>query len=443
MLRLPFFVMSLSGNLVVVLYGLFYPVIKRHVSIVWQKNILKIAIFFYLFPLPLCKKAILSFICNSFPIIMPDAKRLLGVWILDQSYIINLEPEYFFVGPEVLFVIALIFCMVVISLFILGKQIKRHRAISQAYRSAAFSEKPSPSLLEQFKQIKAELGIKGKVKFITSPLCKTPMTIGVFSPTIVFPAEDTLCLEPDDRSYILKHELLHIKNGDTFTKLLLIIVLALHWYNPLCYLLYHEVSVVCEMKCDREVIKNRDDAVRQEYSRLILALAAKNSPPKEKFAIGFVRSNTADYERRIVEMKADRSGRLLLSCVMVLTVCLLGFVTSFAYEPPMTMGMTDFTPGVEYTFTFPASEEVAPLPYKYFFEDAKGSIIPLGEETGDTACPHDFVAGTTSNHVKDDDGSCLTTIEDVLRCSVCGHIDHLDVFVRKTYYNCPHKIQHS
>ena len=442
MLRLPFFVMTLSGSLVVVLYGLFYPVIKRRVSLAWQKKILTAAIFFYLFPLPL----FMPILYNNFPVIAPRihvGENFHKGFLLDMSYAINLKPA-FYIGPDVLAVAALTCCMAIISLFILGKQIKQHLAISRAYRSTAFSERPILPRREEFERMKEELGIKRKVKLISSPLCKTPLTIGVFFPAIVFPAEDGSYLEPSGYRYILKHELLHIKNGDTFTKLLLVIVLALHWYNPLCYFLYHEVSVVCEMICDREVIKSGDEAVRQEYSRLILELATKNPSKKEKFAIGFVRPNAVDYERRILEMKANRSGKLLLSCVMVFAVCLFGFIIAFAYEPPMMMGrmigLAGFKPGAEFTSEFSASpSETDLLPHGYFFEDEDGNIIPLDREADDAACDHDFVKGRISIHIKISDGSCLITAENALRCSVCGYLDHLDVFSKMTWFKCPHK----
>lgn len=446
MLRLPFFVMTLSGSLVVVLYGLFYPVIKRRVSLAWQKNILIAAIFFYLFPLPLFMPILYSY----FPVIAPRiqvGENFHKGFLLDMSYAINLRPA-FYIGPDVLAVAALTCCMAMISLFILGKQIKQHLAVCRAYRSVAFSERPILPLREEFDRIKEELEIKRNVKLIFSPLCKTPLTIGVFFPTIVFPAKDGSYLEPSGYRYILKHELLHIKSGDTFTKLLLIIVLALHWYNPLCYFLYHEVSVVSEMICDREVIKSGDEAVRQEYSRLILELAIKNPSKKEKFAIGFVKPNAADYERRILEMKAGRNGKLLLSCAMVFAVCLFGFITAFAYRPPIMMGrmigLTGFDPNVESISEFSTpSSETDLLPNDYFFEDEKGNIVPLNREAGDAACDHQLVKGTTSIHIKISDGSSLITTENALRCSVCGYIEHLDIFSRMTYFNCPHEGQSS
>lgn len=443
MLRLPFFIMTLSGSLVVVLYGLFYPVIKRRVSLKWQRNILKAAIFFYLFPLPL----FMLILYDHFPVLAPRihvGEDFHGGVLPNLNYTIDLMPGRFYIGPNVLAVAALTCCMAIISLFILGKQIKQHLAVSRAYRSAAFSTRPIFPPREEFERTKEELGIKKKVQLISSSLCKTPMTIGVFSPTIVFPTEDGSYLEPSGYRYILKHELLHIKNGDTFTKLLLIIVLALHWYNPLCYFLYHEVSVVCEMICDREVIKSGDEAVRQEYSRLILELATKNSSKKEKFAIGFVRPSATDYERRILEMKAGRNGKLLLSCVMVFAVCLFGFITAFAYEPPRMMGrmigLTGFKPGAESISEFSASpSETDLLPHGYFFEDEDGNIIPLDREADDDACDHDFVKGRISIHIKISDGSCLITAENALRCSVCGYLDHLDVFSKMTWFKCPHK----
>lgn len=437
MLRYPLFVMSLSGSVIVVLYGLFYLVIKRYTSISWQRAILKSAIFFYLFPLPLFKESIVSFVCNSIPILMPKAADLQEVWVLDSSYAINLSPGNIFFGSEVLFIGILICGMGAIAFFVIGRQLKQNLAISRTYRSSAFSEKPSASLIEQFERVKEELGIKRKVDFICSPFCRTPVTIGMFFSAIVFPTADTLCLDPICYTYILKHELLHIKSRDTLTKLLLLVVLALHWYNPICYFLYREASVVCEMNCDHEVVRDCDEAVRQRYCNLMLELATKNHTEKEGYAIGLVNSNAAAYKRRILEMKTNRRCKFLLSCVIMLTVCLVGSITAFAYEPPQKMDLQDFKYEAEYTFSFPI-EFIEPLQYDRFFIDEEGNIFPLGEENDIAICTHNFVKGKLSEHIKNSDGSCVVTTTEAWRCSICGYIKNGDVISEFKSTVCPH-----
>lgn len=111
------------------------------------------------------------------------------------------------------------------------------------------------------------------------------MTMGVFSPVIIFPVPGKLDFEADERRYIMKHELQHIKSGDLLIKFLALFALAVHWYNPICYLLFHELCVVIELDCDYGVTNHIDEAQRRRYGNLILDLAASGDGKKERFAM--------------------------------------------------------------------------------------------------------------------------------------------------------------
>lgn len=201
------FVMSLSGSAVVALYALLYPIIKRYVSISWQKNILKFAIFFYLFPFPLFKEAVVSFIYDLLPALVINNLDVPEGGTLDLNYAINLQPGNIFWGPEVLLMGAFVCCMGTITFFIIAKKIWQYLATSRTYLSASFSEAPPLSLAEQFHQMKTEMKIKRNIRLVCSQFCKSPITIGVFAPTIILPSADVFQLKPLYYTYILKHEL--------------------------------------------------------------------------------------------------------------------------------------------------------------------------------------------------------------------------------------------
>ena len=431
--------MSLSGSVVVALYALLYPVIKRYISISWQRVILKAAIFFFLFPLPLLKEDFVIFICNLFPGIATKGADIQDAGVLDLNYTINLESESVFWGSEVLLVGIFVCGMGIITSVVIIRQLKQYFALSQFYLSTAFSETPSSSLMEQFKRTKEDFKINRKVRFVCSPLCKAPVTIGAFSPMIVFPTEDIFRLESASYTYVLKHELLHIKNGDYLIKILSLLVLALHWYNPVCYFLYREICGVCEMNCDHEMIRESDETFRQIYSNLILDLATSNQFQNEKYVIGLVNGSLATFKRRILEMKTNRKHKPILLGVIMVTVCLVGSITAFAYDAPQKMSLQGFEDNGEYVFSFPNNiEHIEPLQYDYFFMDEEGHIVPLNENNNKITCNHQYVKGTVSKHVKNSNGGCVTTTMEAWKCSVCNFIQGGDVISKTEYTVCPH-----
>ena len=62
-----FFVMSVSGTVVFVLYMLLYPLSERYFSLKWRYRILKTALFFYLIPVGGCKYYVFGILQTMFP----------------------------------------------------------------------------------------------------------------------------------------------------------------------------------------------------------------------------------------------------------------------------------------------------------------------------------------------------------------------------------------
>lgn len=439
MLRYLIFVMSLSGSVIVVLYKLFTPVVQKFFPHFWRSSVLRMALFFYLVPVPLFKDFILSHIRNSFPFPF-DRFEASGFWTIDPEYTINMQNRQFFLGAGVILAYVFALCMAVIVTIVIVKQLKEYHNIRHTYLLEAFTEAPPPQFEKWLLRAKQELQVKGNIKMICSALCDAPITIGVFSPVIILPTRNKLDLEPTDHQYVLKHELIHIKNKDLLVKFLTLLALAIHWYNPICYLLYHEICVASEMDCDYGVVKGTDDAQRQRYSRLILDLAAAGSSKKERFAVGLVNNDTATFERRILEMKRTRkNSKPILSCIVMAVICILGTITAFAYQAPVTVETED--PWSEYdTVVFaehdPENEE--PLLYDYFFVDKNGKIISLENVSPRLFCKHNFIDGYVKKHKKNSDGSCILKTYECSCCDICGYSIEGSLISEYKYTVCPH-----
>ena len=103
----------------------------------------------------------------------------------------------------------------------------------------------------------------------------TPLTYGILKPVILLPKvldlQDEITL-----LYVLTHELIHIKRFDILAKWLLVLVLCLHWFNPLVWVMYVFVNRDIELSCDEAVVKIFSKTKSPSY-----ALALKNLKEKE------------------------------------------------------------------------------------------------------------------------------------------------------------------
>ena len=130
--------------------------------------------------------------------------------------------------------------------------------------SVCISEHP---LLEEVRQ---ELGIRRHIPFREVPGLPTPMLVGLFHPVVCLPDPS---LSRDHLRMILLHELTHYKRKDLILKWLALLVNALHWFNPLAWLLTRSLGQACEDACDQDVTRNMTPQERKLYMYTILTLA--------------------------------------------------------------------------------------------------------------------------------------------------------------------------
>ena len=121
-----------------------------------------------------------------------------------------------------------------------------------------------------FEDVKRELNVKRCIKIRMSPDVSSPLLVGVFLPVVYIPCRE---IPDENMRMVLLHELTHYRRKDLLIKWLSIFVNAVHWFNPLAYLLCANVGQACEVSCDMEVTKSMSDAEQKLYMKTILDLA--------------------------------------------------------------------------------------------------------------------------------------------------------------------------
>ncbi len=98
---------------------------------------------------------------------------------------------------------------------------------------------------------------------------KTPFVLGCLQPKIYLPAG----LSERERKYIVLHEQTHMKRHDPLFKAAAFLILCLHWFNPLVWMAFFQMSEDMELSCDESVLKQMGPEIKKEYSTSLLALA--------------------------------------------------------------------------------------------------------------------------------------------------------------------------
>lgn len=87
--------------------------------------------------------------------------------------------------------------------------------------------------------------------------------IGFRTPVILLPQSR---IPEEALPYILRHELVHFKRKDLWFKSLVILATAIHWFNPVVYLMARAIALQCKISCDAQVVSGTDAAGRNNFN---------------------------------------------------------------------------------------------------------------------------------------------------------------------------------
>lgn len=120
-----------------------------------------------------------------------------------------------------------------------------------------------------------EYKIRRKVTLCVSDMTDTPFTYGVIFPRIILP-KSVLAADDTQVKNILCHELGHIKSYDVIYKLILILCAAVHWFNPLVWIMLALANRDIELACDHAAI-SRGKCSPEEYAMTLINMEERRS----------------------------------------------------------------------------------------------------------------------------------------------------------------------
>lgn len=112
----------------------------------------------------------------------------------------------------------------------------------------------------------------------------SPMIVGAIKPTLLLPEME---LTAEQLSLVFRHELIHYRRRDIWYKLLLMLANAIHWFNPMVWLMVYAADRDLELSCDEAVVAGRDEAYREEYGRCLLAVVRAGMSRRTLFTTNF------------------------------------------------------------------------------------------------------------------------------------------------------------
>lgn len=174
-------------------------------------------------------------------------------------------------------------------------------------------------ILSQMLELKRELKIRRTIRAIEYDEAESPMILGFLKPVLLLPAEQ---YSSEELFFILKHEMVHLKRGDVYVKLLFVTANAVHWFNPLIWLMQKEAVVDIELSCDERVTQGASYAVRKAYTETLLSMLHKRCVSRTALSTQFYGGKKIMKKRfkNILMKNRKKNGICILLCVVIATI---------------------------------------------------------------------------------------------------------------------------
>ena len=184
---------------------------------------------------------------------------------------------------------------------------------------------PQPAEIAMLKEICAKH--RRIPRLYRNTFAATPMLIGIFRPVIILPDREYTDIQLQS---ILLHEITHLRRFDVAIKWLSLLACAMHWFNPVVWLVRREIDRICELSCDEAVIHDMDIKGKQSYGETLISVAADTKTPLAVLSTTMCEEKKALKERLTGIMKSKKHTKLavFVSIIIILTAglgaCALG-----------------------------------------------------------------------------------------------------------------------
>lgn len=409
--------MSISGSIPVVICLLLYVIQRENYNYILGRRLLITGIFFYLIPIQLIKYLIPEEVYPE-ALFNEEAQLYLSNSL---SFWTERKGEYIWM-PQ--------WFDIVSKLWLSGIVIFAVYEIIKYWRGAHY--------IKNFIFEKEEDPENNLTYYLIPDDTYGPCTIGFFRQKIVI--LESFPLHPDF-VMVYKHEGAHLKNHDNLVKLLCLLVLCVHWMNPVAYLLLLLYIDTAEIVSDSAAVEGYPKDKRKDYAKL-LVLEASTSDIRPVVWKNNLSGHKKDKEgkdfktikRRINYMMKEKRKGLLQRGIMVAVSALTivaGAGTVLAYEAMpssdesfssvvLVDSLNDFGDDcIDITDSFDFSQGDS------IFVDSNGIQTICTESTKSASfyalCTHAMVNGKFYTHAKNSSGGCTIKVYTCQKCKKCGY----------------------
>lgn len=191
------------------------------------------------------------------------------------------------------------------------------------------------------------------VRIAIIPEGRQSAIFGVIRPIMILP---DAVLEEKTVAYMIQHEIKHYANYDLWLKFLVDLLVVIHWWNPIVYMMRKELSLAFELSNDYMVTKDMSELGKIEYAQTLVQ-AAKLMSNQQAYDLNLTGGECLETRIKML-LKEKTTGKMrsrLLAAANLLFVFLIMIISlvfvpevlyeeSVHYDSEELEGVFDITP---------------------------------------------------------------------------------------------------
>lgn len=282
----------------------------------------------------------------------------------------------------------------------------------------------------------------GDVEYRISPQIGSPYTIGFVRPFIVVPEslEDSRLSE-----MIIRHEYSHLRSHDSFVKLLCLLAICLHFYNPLTLLTLLLYTRFSEYIADEAATEGFTLQDCKAYAAALVTHSGKTRQVPVVWRSNFGGKKQTIKRRVELIMARNRKVSKIGTVAAVLGSVVLSGSTVFAYAPAQTIrteandSVSAFE-SVDLIFSDENTDFWKDSQIHVLFPDNSTLVVDSNDsEARAILCTHVYESCYADAHISNNSGGCTVKRYKAKRCKKCNDIVLQELVNTITYAKCIHK----
>jgi beta-lactamase regulating signal transducer with metallopeptidase domain len=144
------------------------------------------------------------------------------------------------------------------------------------------------------------LGFKGPLpRLVESRSMAVPAVLGILRPCLLLPRVLLDTWQDEELKLAMLHELVHVRRRDNLLNWALIFIQAVHWFNPLVWLVLRRFRAEREVLCDAIVLSRLQPDQRRHYGATLIKATAEMGPLRFSPSVVPIVNHKQEIQRRI------------------------------------------------------------------------------------------------------------------------------------------------